>query len=110
MASANPGRPVVIGNWYQDVVENLYFEVVAHDSAEGSIEIQYLDGEVSEIDQDSWNEMILNSAPPPEDASAAFEMSMPDNNWDNDLAAHYNPCSDPLNSIEPDLFQGSEEF
>ena len=110
MASAHPNRPAIIGEWYQDVVENLYFEVVAVDASGGSIEIQYLDGEVSEIDQDSWEEMTLNPASPPEDASAAFEMSMPDNNWDNDLSINPSGWNNPLNSIEPDLFQGSEDF
>lgn len=109
MASASSNCRVIIGEWYQDVVENLYFEVVAIDSQSGNIEIQYLDGEVGEIDLDSWPEMALLPASPPEDASAAFEMSMP-NNWSDESSL--NPCNwnDPLSQIEPDLFQGSEEF
>jgi len=110
MASAQPNRPIIIGQWYHDIVDNLYFEVVAMDTLTDTIEIQYLDGEVSEIDQDSWSDMALNIASQPEDASAAFEMSMPDNNWDNDSTLVPSAWGDPLNSIEPDLFQGSEEF
>ncbi len=110
MASAHPNQPIQIGQWYNDTVENLYFEVVAVDNATDTIEIQYLDGEVSEIDRDSWSDMPLIPASQPEDASAAFEMSMPDNSWDNDHTLSSSGWSDPLNAIEPDLFQGSEDF
>lgn len=110
MASAHQNHPVIIGQWYNDTVENLYFEVVAIDTMADTIEIQYLDGEVSEIDKESWGDMPLTPASQPEDASAAFEMSLPDNNWDNDNGATPNIWSDPLDAIEPDLFQGSEDF
>ncbi|MGH1373740.1 MAG: DUF6763 family protein [Cellvibrionaceae bacterium] len=110
MASAYPNQVITIGQWYHDTTENLYFEVVAIDSSSDTIEIQYLDGEVSEIERDSWNDMPLTPASQPEDASAAFEMSMPDNNWDNDRTLSSSGWSDPLNVIEPDLFQGSEDF
>ncbi len=109
MAAVLPPPPAVIGEWYQDLVENHYFEVVAVDAQSGTIEIQYLDGEVSEIDQEYWPEMALQPASPPEDASAAFEMSMPDDNWNSDTTASNN-WNNPLNQIEPDLFQGSEDF
>lgn len=110
MATPEFSPPPTIGEWYQDIIENLYFEVVALDSATGAIEIQYLGGEVSEIEPDNWPDMPLNPASAPEDPSAAFEMSMPDNSWNNDSALH--PCgfNNPLNYIEPDLFQGSEDF
>jgi len=109
MASAKPTCPAIIGEWYQDIVENLYFEVVAIDHQSGSVEIQYHDGEVGEVDMESWPEMVLVPASPPEDASAAFEMSMP-NSWNDE--SNLNPCNwnDPLSQIEPDLFQGSEEY
>ncbi|MBU3071248.1 hypothetical protein KOI40_15595 [Aestuariicella sp. G3-2] len=109
MATTSPSSRAIIGEWYQDIVENLYFEVVALDTRSGTVELQYLDGEVGEVDLDTWSEMSLIPASPPEDASAAFEMSMP-NSWNDE--SNLNPCNwnDPLNQIEPDLFQGSDEL
>jgi hypothetical protein len=46
MASQVP----VIGAWYQDATEDQIFEVVAIDEQAALIEIQYVDGEVSELD------------------------------------------------------------
>lgn len=109
MASASSVPRATIGEWYQDIHENLYFEVVAIDNPSGSISIQYLDGEVGDIDKESWKEMALLQASPPEDACIAFEMSIPDD-WNHEPGLTPWSWNDPLSLIEPELFQGSEEF
>lgn len=63
MASQVP----VIGAWYQDATEDQIFEVVAIDEQAALVEIQYLDGEVSELDFETWQQILLLSAKPPED-------------------------------------------
>ena len=78
MASQYPRSTPIIGNWYQSTEQNLYFEVVAVDGLSNSIEVQLLDGEIMEFDTDSWHEAVITSAQPPEDASAAYEMSSED--------------------------------
>ena len=107
MASTNPSP--TIGDWYQDIVENQYFEVVAVDTRSGYIEIQYIDGEVSEIDHDSWRELNLVTAQPPEDADAAYEIPLEDG-WADDHALNPNSMINPLGDIEPELFQGFDEY
>lgn len=48
----------VVGGMYED--ENgLAFEVLSIDEDDGTIEVQYENGEVSEIDVDAWYEMEL---------------------------------------------------
>ena len=48
----------VVGAMYED--ENgLAFEVLSIDEDDGTIEVQYENGEVSEIDVDAWYEMEL---------------------------------------------------
>lgn len=48
----------VVGAMYED--ENgLAFEVLSIDEDDGTIEVQYENGEVSEIDVDTWYEMDL---------------------------------------------------
>lgn len=48
----------VVGAMYEDE-DGLAFEVLSFDEDEGTIEMQYEDGEVSEIDIDAWYEMDL---------------------------------------------------
>ncbi len=48
----------VVGAMYEDQ-DGLAFEVLSFDEDDGTIEAQYEDGEVSEIDIDAWYEMDL---------------------------------------------------
>jgi len=49
-------RPIV-GEWYRGGTNEL-FEVVAIDAQDQTIEIQYFDGTVAEMDFESWNEHL----------------------------------------------------
>ena len=48
----------VVGAMYEDE-DGLAFEVLSFDEDDGIIEVQYEDGEVNEIDIDSWYELDL---------------------------------------------------
>lgn len=48
----------VVGAMYEDQ-DGVAFEVLSFDEDDGTIEVQYEDGEVGEIDIDSWYEMDL---------------------------------------------------
>lgn len=61
-----------VGHWYQNP-DQRKFEVVALDDDECIIEIQYFDGELDEVEFDVWPQMGLESVPPPEDWSAAYD-------------------------------------
>ncbi len=63
MTEADP----IVGNWYLDLDTNQKFEVVVIDEDAGTIEIQYFDGNVDEIDVDVWPEMNLEPIEEPED-------------------------------------------
>lgn len=62
------------GHWYKRPDLNDVFEVVAIDDDEGTIEIQYFNGEIEELDQASWKELQIAAAAPPEDWSGALEV------------------------------------
>ncbi len=66
-----------IGDWYQTVSGDR-FEIVAIDEEESTLEVQYFDGAVEEIDQDSWDEMEIDSIEPPEDWSGSFDIERED--------------------------------
>jgi len=65
----------VVGAMYEDP-EGRSFEILALNEDDGTIEIQYDDGAVDEIDIDAWYEMDLQpvkAAPPWKDPDARVE-------------------------------------
>jgi hypothetical protein len=72
-----------VGQWYRGVTNEL-FEVVALDDEDQTIEIQYFDGTVAEMDFDSWNDQLLDrmldAADAPEDWSGAVDVEIEDLN------------------------------
>ncbi len=60
-----------IGCWYQ-MPGGQMFEVVALDG-DGAIDIQYFDGEVEELDDETWGQMSLAEASAPEDWTGAYD-------------------------------------
>lgn len=73
MAVAYP----VIGKWFRRPNGSI-FEVVALDENEGTIEIQYFDGTISEVDLESWPELLLVEINAPEDWSGSVDMDPDD--------------------------------
>lgn len=67
----------VIGDWYRRPGSGL-FEVVAIDEADRTIEVQHFDGTVAEIDVDTWREMYLEEAEPPEDWTGPMDVDRED--------------------------------
>jgi len=75
----------IVGQWYRGSTDQL-FEVVAVDDQDETIEIQYFDGSVTEIDFDSWDDQLrdelLEAADAPEDWSGAVDV---DSDLDRDF-------------------------
>lgn len=89
-----------VDNWYKDVIEQRIFKVVAIDEDEETIEIQYFESEIEELDFDTWNNMALVAAPEQEDWRGPFDDIVRDDMGDTDAAMHPQNWSDPLNEIE----------
>ena len=81
-----PLRPAV-GQWYADP-QGVTFEVVAVDEEDGSIEVQYFDGTLEELDADAWSEMQFKQVDPPEDWSGSLDMEREDYGVDLDEERH----------------------
>ena len=56
----------VQGQWYEDLEENEIFRVLSVDPDEEIIEVQYENGDIEEIDLDTWHELDLEHAEEPE--------------------------------------------
>ncbi|MGA2366800.1 MAG: DUF6763 family protein [Steroidobacteraceae bacterium] len=61
----------VAGQWYENIDENESFRVLSVDEDSELIEIEYLDGELEELDLDSWQELDLEKIEQPEGWSAS---------------------------------------
>jgi hypothetical protein len=60
----------VAGQWYENIDENESFRVLSVDEDSELIEIEYLDGDIEELDLDTWREFDLDKIDQPEGWSA----------------------------------------
>lgn len=90
-----------VGAWYENSVGQV-FEVVAVDEDEGTIDIQHFEGEVEELDMETWAELELTSVEPPEDWTGAFDGLERDDRGYSDQVQHPEDWSGPLGMIEPE--------
>jgi hypothetical protein len=77
----------VQGQWYEDLEENEIFRVLSVDPDEEIIEVQYENGDIEEIDLDTWHELDLERAEEPEGWASDDEEEdeeEDDDEWDDD--------------------------
>jgi len=83
----------VQGKWYQDLEENEIFQVLSVDPDEEIVELQYENGDIEEIDLDTWHELDLEHAEEPEgwasddeeeDDEEEEEEDEDEDDWDED--------------------------
>ncbi len=76
-----------IGEWYR-LSSGELLEVVAFDSADGTIEVQYFDGTVEEFDLEDWRSQrasgALEVAEAPEDWSGSVDVEPEDGRAESD--------------------------
>jgi hypothetical protein len=56
----------VVGQWYENIDEDETFRVISVDEDAELIEVEYEDGEVEELDLDTWTEFNLEKTVQPE--------------------------------------------
>lgn len=74
----------VPGQWYEDIEEEALFLVLSVDPDEEVVEIQYEDGEIEELDLDTWHELDLNKAEQPEGWASPVDDEDDDDDWEED--------------------------
>lgn len=63
----------IVHQWYMHHDKGEMFRIVATDAASGNLEIQYFDGDVEEIEPDTWRELDIEAAAPPEDWTGPYD-------------------------------------
>ena len=61
------------GNWYNNLERDKDFMVVDVNEREGTVNIQFFDGDIEELEMEEWEEMDLEEIEPPEDWTGALE-------------------------------------
>lgn len=84
----------VPGQWYESLEDEETFQVLSVDEDSELIELQYEDGDVEEIDYETWQELDLELAEEPEGWSGSedeededdedFDDDEDDDDWDDD--------------------------
>jgi hypothetical protein len=78
----------VAGQWYRDLEDQEVFQVLSVDPDQEILEIQYEDGDVEEIDLDTWHELDLEKTVEPEGWSGSDDEDDLDEEdeeeWDED--------------------------
>jgi hypothetical protein len=75
----------VRGQWYENLEEEEQFRVLTVDEDSELIEIEYLDGDIEELDLEAWHEMDLERIQEPEGWSDDDdEESDEDEEWDEE--------------------------
>jgi hypothetical protein len=72
----------VVGQWYQNVEEEETFRVLTVDEDAELVEIEYLDGEIEELDLEEWHELDLELTQEPEGWSEDDDED--DDDWEED--------------------------
>jgi hypothetical protein len=97
MAVAYP----IIGHWYRRSNGSL-FEVVAVDEKDATVDLQYFDGTIDEIDMDRWAQLLIELVDAPEDWSGSVDMDPEDFTGDNngELPAGWHDPLEFLDQVE----------
>lgn len=76
----------VAGQWYQNLEEEESFRVLSVDEDSELVEIEYLDGDIEELDIEAWHEMDLDRIEEPEGWSESDDEdeAEEDDDWDED--------------------------
>ncbi len=84
----------VRGQWYENLEDEESFRVLTVDEDSELVEIEYLDGEIEEIDLETWHEMDLEQTDEPDGWGAAaaapdeeddhYDYEEDDDDWDDD--------------------------
>jgi hypothetical protein len=99
-----------IGEWYR-IRGGDQFEVVAIDEDDGTIEVQYFDGTVEELDISDWEAQHANGEIEEVDASEDWSASIDDDDGEFALNSHFDSgphISGGLDGL--DLFEAPDYF
>jgi len=99
----------VVGKWYARPGGDS-FEVVALDPDDATIEIQYFDGTIEEIDLDDWRQDQILAAEPPEDWTGSVDVEPEDYENEFEVEPGTGTAANHLDAIDRGEADGFSEL
>jgi hypothetical protein len=101
----------VPGKWYENKEEEETFRVLSVDEDDELVEIEYLDGEIEELDLDTWHELDLELTEEPEGWSDdADDDEEEDDDLDDEDEDEEDDDDDDDDDEEDDLDEEEENY
>ena len=102
----------VPGQWYQNLEEEESFRVLSVDEDSELLEIEYLDGDIEEIDLETWHEMDLERIEEPEGWSESDDEdeAEEDEDWDEEEDEDEDEDDDDWEDDEDDGDEERDEY
>ncbi len=101
----------VPGQWYENLEEEEQFRVLTVDEDSELIEIEYLDGDIEELDIESWHELDLEKIDEPEGWSESEDEDDEDEDedWEEDEDDEDDDDDDDEDDDEDDWDEDDDE-
>ena len=98
----------VVGQWYENLEEEESFRVLSVDEDSELVEIEYLDGDIEELDIEAWHEMDLDRIEEPEGWSEPEDDD--DDEDEEDWEEDEDEDDDDLDEDEDDVDDDRNEY
>ncbi|HUQ09756.1 MAG TPA: DUF6763 family protein [Steroidobacteraceae bacterium] len=102
----------VPGKWYENREEEETFRVLSVDEDDELVEIEYVDGEIEELDLDTWHELDLEPTEQPEgwsDDADSDDDEEEDDDFDDDEEDEEDEDDDDDDDDDDDLDEEEED-
>jgi hypothetical protein len=100
----------VPGQWYENLEEEEPFRVLTMDEDSELVEIEYLDGDIEEIDLETWHEMDLELTQEPEGWAASQKEDDEEDEEDDDWDDEDEDDDDPDDDEDEDETEDREQY
>lgn len=100
----------IVDNWYHHLDKGQRFYVVAINDDDGTIELQYFDGTVEEIDRDAWPTLDIETAEEPENWSGSLDVVEPDDLGEDVTDTSRDDWEAPLEEIKSDALKTEDDW
>jgi len=100
----------IVDNWYQHLDKGQRFYVVAVNDDDGTIEVQYFDGTVEEIDLDAWPTLDIEPAEEPENWSGSVDVAEPDDLGEDVTDTSQGDWEAPLEELKTGALQTEDDW
>ena len=99
----------VPGKWYENREEEETFRVLSVDEDDELVEIEYMDGEIEELDLDTWHELDLELTEQPEGWSDEADADEDEEDEDEDFDDEDEDDDEDDDDDDDDDFDDEEE-